>query len=230
MIHGNVSGAAAGDNAPVGHGAKEMNVFSFVFLMGCQLAAGLNVVVPAYPANAAHGGNVAAVIEFSKGAASRVVILYADEPFVEPTRTALAQWRVSAERKDKPALVVVNFREPFLSVVNTGHGIKLEPQSHRIDSSRYDRSMPVPKLVVDPFYSDASLVVMGASVLHLEVTESGSVGEVEVIQALGDYTQATVEAVKKWSFVPARNETDRPVASDAFGICVYRPLQNLREP
>jgi hypothetical protein len=75
-----------------------------------------------------------------------------------------------------------------------------------------------------------SLVVMGASVLHLEVTESGSVGGVEVIQALGDYTQATVEAVKKWNFVPARNETDKSVASDAFAICVYRPLQNPREP
>ena len=230
MIYENLSEAAAGDNAPVANGAKEMNVFSFVFLMGCQLAAGLNVVVPAYPVKAVRGGNVVAVIEFSKGAASRVVILYADEPFAEPTRTALAQWRVPAERKDKPALVVVNFRDPFLSMVNTGRGIKLEPQSHRINSGQYDRSMPVPILVVDPLYSDASLVVMGASVLHLEVTESGSVGGVEVIQALGDYTQATVEAVKKWNFVPARNETDKSVASDAFAICVYRPLQNVREP
>jgi hypothetical protein len=158
MTHGNVSRVADGDNISVAHGAKEMNIFSFVFLMGFQLAAGLNVVVPAYPVKAVRGGNVVAVIEFSKGAASRVVILYADEPFAEPTRTALAQWRVPADRKDKPALVVVNFRDPFLSMVNTGRGIKLEPQSHRINSGQYDRSMPVPILVVDPLYSDASVV------------------------------------------------------------------------
>jgi outer membrane biosynthesis protein TonB len=81
-------------------------------------------------------------------------------------------------------------------------------------------------LVVDPVYLTASMIVQGASVLHLKLAPSGSVERVEVIQALGDQTAASIEAVKKWKFIPARDETGEPVASDVFAVCIYRPLDS----
>jgi hypothetical protein len=51
-----------------------------------------------------------------------------------------------------------------------------------------------------------------------------------VIQEPGDCTQATVEAVKKSSFLPARDSMGKPIASDAFAVFVYRPLNTDNAP
>jgi hypothetical protein len=202
-----------------------MKAISLVLLIGYQMAAGLNVVAPYYPANAVYGGNVVAVIEPSAALTKRVRILHAEEPFVEPVRAALVQWRFLNDQKDVAALVVVNFREPSITVT-TPHG----PKSSTIDCTFYDRRMPVPRLIVDPLYSDVSLTVLGAAILHLKISAAGTVDEVAVIQGLGDHTQAVIEAVKKWQFLPARDESGKPVASEAFAICVYRALKNLNSP
>jgi len=190
---------------------------------------GAIVVCPPYPPLAVPGGNVVAVLELAKGSVSRVVVLYGDEPFVEPARVALAKWRLPKEREDKPTLVVVNFRDPYLTMDATKSGIVLGPGSSTINPDRY-ASLPVPTLVVDPFYQTHSRVVMGASVLHLRIAENGSVGGVEVIQELGDQTRIIVDSVKKWNSIPARDDGGRPVASDAFAVCVYRPLVQAPPP
>jgi hypothetical protein len=51
-----------------------------------------------------------------------------------------------------------------------------------------------------------------------------------VLQGFGDLTQASIDAVKRWTFLPARDAADRPVTSDAFAVCVCRPLPSSREP
>jgi hypothetical protein len=77
---------------------------------------------------------------------------------------------------------------------------------------------------VDPLYGE-SLTVTGASVLHLAVSAKGSVEKVDVIRELGDLTASTVEAVKKWKLLAAVDKAGNPVESDAFAVCVYRPLE-----
>lgn len=206
-----------------------MTAIFLAFLVGCQLAGASNIVCPNFPPNAVRGGNVVAVLETSKGGfVKRVVVLYGDKPFVEPTRSALVQWRMPGEG-DMPVLVIVNFRDPYLTMESSGNGIVLGPQNHTIKAARYDRSISVPKFVVDPFYPP-SLVVMGAAVLQLKIISSGAVGEVHVVQELGDLTQSAIDAVKKWTFIPARDQANKAIASNAFAICVYRPLQDPPKP
>ncbi len=201
-----------------------MSLILFAFLLGYQSMTGATVVCPGYPPLAVRGGNVVAVLELSKGSVSRVVVLYGDEPFVEPARVALSKWRLPKESGDRPMLVVVNFRDPYLTMDVSKDGIVLGTRSSTIEPKHYPHSLPVPTLVVDPFYRTHSRVVMGTSVLHLKIAESGSVGGVEVIRELGDHTRPIIDAAKKWKFMPARDDSGRPVASDAFAVCVYRPL------
>lgn len=203
-----------------------MRVLFITWLLGSLMEGQLDV--PGYPPLALRGGNVIAVIAFSGGTSSRVQILYGDEPFVKPTREALAGWRVPAGRRDGPVLVVVNFRDPYLALDGVPGGVKIKPRSRSVDVKPPDPSLPGPLFIVDPLYSDTSRVVMGGSVLHLNVTALGSVSDVEVLAPLGDYTQATVDAVKNWKFTPARDSSGNPVASEAFAVCVFRPL--IRNP
>ena len=205
-----------------------MSAIPLVFLIACQLANVSNLVCPYYP-SAIRGGNVVAVLETSKGGfVKRVVVLYGDEPFVEPTRSALVQWRLQSE-SDMPVLVVVNFRDPYLTMESSGNGVVLGPQDYTIKAARYHSNVPVPTFVVDPFYPP-SLVVMGAAVLQLKIKSSGAVGVVRAVQELGDLTKSAIEAVKKWTFIPARDQANNVVASSAFAVCVYRPLQPPPEP
>ncbi len=206
-----------------------MTAVCLALVIGCQLAGTSNVVSPPYPASAIRGGNVVVVLETSKdGSVRRVVVLYGDNPFVEPTRAAQLQWRLPKEA-DPPVLVVVNFRDPYLKMNGSGKGIVLEPQSRAINAAQYHGSIAVPTFVVDPLYPP-SLVAMGAVVLQLTVASSGAVGEVHVVQELGDLTKAAIEAAKKWTFTPARGDANKSVPSRAFAICVYRPLQKPSEP
>jgi hypothetical protein len=191
-----------------------MNAFSLALLLVYQLSSDLNVVAPGYPPLAYQGGNVVAVIELSKSSENNVVILHAEEPFVEPVQAALAQWRLPSNRKDAAVLVVVNFGNFFPTTAT---------QNHNIDCPQYNRHTPVPRLIVEPIYSDG-LTLGGAAVLHLKVAASGSVEDVAVIQELGGQTQSIIEAVRKWEFTPARGESDQPIDSEAFAIYAYRPL------
>lgn len=208
-----------------------MKALALLFAAVFQLVSGPGVVVPGYPPLAVSGGNVVAVIKTSDTDGHiQVDILYGDKPFVEPTREALAQWRLPGSWGAKPAVVVVNFRDATLSMMNSSKGIRFEGTQRKLTYNGGDRSVALPELITDPVYSDASLVVLGASILHLQVGETGSVGRVEVIKDLGDYTSATVEAVKKWKFSPALDANGAPVVSDVFAVCVYRPLIVTREP
>jgi hypothetical protein len=107
---------------------------------------------------------------------------------------------------------------------NSRGGILLGPQSHTIKTARYRGDLAVPTFVVDPLYPP-SLVVMGAAVFRLKITSSGAVAEVRAIQELGNLTASAAEAVRKWKFLPAKDRADQAVASNAYAICVYRPLQ-----
>ncbi len=206
-----------------------MTAICLALVIGFQLAGTSKIVSPPYPASAIRGGNVVAVLENAMdGSVKRVEILYGDKPFLEPTRSALLQWRIPNEG-DRPVLVIANFRDPYLTMSDFGKGVVLGPQGHVIKAVQYPGSIAVPTFVVDPLYPP-SLVAMGAVVLQLTVMSSGAVGEVQVVQELGDLTKAAIEAVRKWTFTPARHAANKGIPSRAFAICIYRPLQKPSEP
>ncbi len=51
----------------------------------------------------------------------------------------------------------------------------------------------------------------------------------EIMQGIDDFDSAVIEAVSQWKFVPAQDESGKAIASDAYAICVYRPLWPQRQ-
>jgi TonB family protein len=197
----------------------------FLALLLALQATTPKVAVPPYPANAFRGGNIVAVIT-PKDDSTRPLIVHAEEPFVEPVVNALAQWRLPSKRDERnAAVVVVNFRD-WSDIEHSENGIKQNPASHSIqcDQSKF-RYLPMPTVILDPFYPDATLTVTGSVVVHLKVSSSGTVKGVDVIQGIESFNKVVLEAVKQWRFSPARKD-GVPIESEAYAICVYRPLQN----
>jgi len=176
------------------------------------------LAAPHYPAMAFRGGNVAAIIEAGKRS-SGITILYADEPYREPVVETLSRWP-----KDKPTLIVVNFKS-WPDMDNVENGIKLKPAIRKIDCPQKNRSLPVPRVIVDPMMPDPLLGdVYGSIILRLRVSEFGAVKDVDIVQGVEEYNGVVIEAARQWKFLPARNEAGDSVESEAYGICVYRLL------
>jgi len=190
------------------------------FLMLALIEA-VTVVGPAYPPNAIAGGTVVAVLHVSTGSVDRIEILQGDEPFVAPVRSALSGWRF----KDSEAgnvLVVVDFRTPNL--YSTGS------PARKIAPARPVPGLAYPEKVVETAYPPNSLA-QGSVVLALDLSETGSVSKVRIVQGLGSLTEACVSAVRKWLFVPARDNKGIATASEAYAVCVVRrPILSPQVP
>jgi outer membrane biosynthesis protein TonB len=76
-------------------------------------------------------------------------------------------------------------------------------------------------MVVEPAYPPNSLGE-GGVVLRLELSESGSISKVKVVQGLGDLTGSCVSAVSQWKFAPAYSGTGKSLASEAYAVFVLR--------
>jgi len=76
---------------------------------------------------------------------------------------------------------------------------------------------PIPIKKVSPKYPDfaRNAGIEGEVIIRAEVFEDGSVGAVEVVKSLqsgpGGLDEAAIEAVKQWTFIPAKNQ-GKPVA------------------
>lgn len=177
----------------------------------------VRVVGPAYPPDALAGGNVVAVLRVSAGSVGGVDILQGDEPFTNPVRSALSRWRFKGSDNGR-FLVVVNFRTP--AVYSTGSPVR------DIASAQQTPGLAYPRNVVEPPYPPNSMAE-GSVVLHLDISETGFVAKVKVVQGLGNLTGACAATVRKWQFNPARDKSGNAAPSEAYAVFVVRrPVLN----
>ncbi len=187
-----------------------MNASPIALLFLLQLTANPKVAAPPYPPLAFRGGTVVAVIEGkAKGAIS---ILHAEEPFVDPVREALKQWQFSGEDKNRDALVVVNFRDFIV------------PLTRSVDCPQTKRHLPVPTSVTDPVYPENIIRLEGSVVVRMTVSATGNVKSVSVIRGVPEFNQCVIAAVQQWKFKPARDRMNKAMESEAYAVCVWRPL------
>jgi len=177
------------------------------------LAAGsYELTDPVYPPNAVSGGTVVAQLQLSAGEVTSVTILSGEEPFADSCRSALARWRLPSVR-DGNELVIVHFRRPEL--YHAGEDLE------KISPTRSDESLAYPEFVVSPVYP-ANALGKGSVVLLADISAEGRVVDVRVLKSMGILTGASVDAVRNWKFVPARDKRGRKAPSQAYTVMVFR--------
>ena len=164
-----------------------------------------------YPPNAVGGGTVVLAVT-GAGSATQVRVLSGEEPFVSALRGSMNQWRFpdSAEKR----LVIVKFRGPELMSVGASEEAVPAPAGGA-------GAFPYPTAVTEPSFPPNSLGD-GSVVLKLDISSSGSIEKVEAVQGLGQLTDSGIEAVRHWSFQPARDPRGRAVPSEAYVVLVFR--------
>ena len=111
------------------------------------------------------------------------------------------------------ALVIVHFRQPNL--------YSLGDTTEKFKPAQLNESLPYPTRIVPPSYPPDALG-QGSVVLRVKISEEGRVTEVQVVKGMGVLTNASTEAVRKWEFIPAKNEQGIDSSSHAYAVFVYR--------
>jgi hypothetical protein len=176
------------------------------------LSGSISVVDPVYPPNAVGGGTVVAQVSLAHGAVKKISILSGAEPFVSSCKTALAQWSSPSE-PDGNELIVVHYRRPEL--------ISAGAPEQKIGYSKPAELLPYPKYVVEPVYPPTGSG-QGSVALLADISVDGRVSGLRVIKSLGAFTGVSMDAVKKWEFVPARDSRGKTTASHAYVVLVFR--------
>jgi hypothetical protein len=184
-----------------------LNLFALLLMFGSDTYGEF-----AYPPNAVSGGTVVAELHSVSGSGSDAKIISGSEPFVSSTKATLQNWNLHPE-KDGADLVVVHFRQPNLFYVGDS--------GEEIRCAKADRSLPCPRYVVGPAYPTQSLS-QGSVVLKVEIGENGAVMGVRTLKAMGVLTDVSVEAVRKWKFIPAEDSSGAKKPSQAYAVFVYR--------
>ena len=181
----------------------------------------LFIAEPGYPPNAVSGGTVVAELVLSPGGLSTVRILSGGGAFAESAESALKAWRFLPKEKTS-VVVVVHFRDP--NFYSTG------PATRTIPPAPPNLSLAYPRTVVDPVYPANSLG-QGSVVIRADIAPTGALMNTEVIQSGGGLTQASVDAVRNWSFFPAKDAKGRPIESSVFAVLVFRvPVTARAQP
>lgn len=184
-----------------------------LFILCLVLASGsYDLVDPAYPPNAMGGGTVAAMVRVAAGTVRDVTILSGAEPFAGSCKAALARWRLDPQ-EDGERLVVVHFRRPELLYAGGG--------DEKSDTAPRNLHLAYPRSLVPPVYP-ANALGKGSVVLKVEISAEGRVIEVRAVKSMGILTDASIDAVKRWTFHPARDAAGRPVSSRAYAVIVFR--------
>ena len=185
---------------------------TFLFFAAAALRP-VFIAEPGYPPNAINGGTVVAELILSSGNVARVKILNGEAgAFGESAESALSAWRFAPEQK-MPVIVVVHFRDP--NFYSTG------PATRTVTPPPAGLVLAYPKTVVDPAYPANSLGE-GSVILRVDIAASGAIADTEVIKEAGILTRAGVDAVRKWSFLPAKDARGRPAESSIFAVLVFR--------
>jgi TonB family protein len=185
-----------------------LSVLVFLLLWGS-----LSTADPQYPPNAVSGGTVVGMLQFVPGKETQVRILSGEEPFVSSSKDALAQWKIPPQQ-DSRELVVVQFRSPYMHVLRGSGG-------STPGAAPSEESFPYPKFCPEPAYP-ANGFGQGSVILRAEIGVDGRVSGTPIVKSMGALTDAGIEAVKKWEFVPARDGKGAKVKSHAYIVLVFR--------
>ena len=134
------------------------------------------------------------------------------KPFVGSCKSALAHWKTSSGL-DGDEIVIVHFRQPYL--------YQLGKTKEEINLRIAKKELPYPAVIIHPSYPP-NAVGQGSVILRADISDKGQVSNVEVIRSMGVLTDASVDAVRKWSFIPARDEEGKETPSHAYVVLVYR--------
>ncbi len=185
----------------------------FVFSLCLALAGGsYDLADFSYPQNAVGGGTVVAQIRVSAGAVTGVTLLSGEEPFAGSCKASLARWRLDPE-EDGERLVVVHFRRPELYYAGE--------RDEAISGAPWNGRLAYPRSLVPPVYP-ANALGKGSVVLQIDISDEGRVVEARAVKSMGILTDASVDAVRRWTFHPARDASGRPAASKAYAVIVFR--------
>jgi hypothetical protein len=176
------------------------------------LLGNLYVVDPLYPPNAASGGTVIAELRVAAGNATNVTIVSGVEPFAASCTSALSQWRLPPDEKGS-ALAVVYFRQPYL--------YNLASAEDEIGPAKLPPQLPYPRHIVQPLYPPNAMG-QGGVILRADISADGTVSGIETIKGLGVLTGTSIEALKRWQFVPAQNKKGKKIPSQAYVVFVFR--------
>jgi TonB family protein len=187
-----------------------MSVISAVSLW--LMLGTLSIVDPLFPPHATMGGTVVAEVHFASGDISSVRILSGEEPFVDSCKSALSKWHADQEQ-DGDELVVIYFRQPYLYTLGSDSE-KIKPEAPK-------GSLPYPIDVVSPSYPVDALG-QGSVVLRTDISADGRVTDMQVIKSLGQLTNSSMAAVRKWKFTPAKNKLGKSIPAHAYVVFVYR--------
>jgi TonB family protein len=172
----------------------------------------VSVVDPVYPPYAIGGGTVVAQVTVAGGAVKKIGFLSGTEPFVSSCKDALARWSLLSDSNGRE-LIVVHFRSP--QVYSTG-GVE-----QRIGYSKQAESLPYPRRVVEPAYPPMGSG-QGSVTLRADISADGRVAGLRVVKSLGAFTEMSMDAVRRWEFVPARDSRDKATASHTYVVLVFR--------
>ncbi len=194
-----------------------MNAFFLTLLLWSQVVGPPGIADPPYPADAFRGGTLVALVEFHPESENRISLLHSEAPFEKPVREALSQWQFHSGSTSKSAIIVFNFRDFIV------------PMSRSIACSQPDWSLPVPNFVVDPIYPETTLRFAGAVTARLGISVQGKVQAVEIMKGIDEFNQSVTDALLQWKFKPALNKLGKPIDSEAYAVCIYRPLQTRQD-
>jgi TonB family protein len=169
-------------------------------------------VDPAYPPYAITGGTVVAELHSVSGKVEELEIHSGEEPFLDSAKSALEQWSLHPDN-DGEDLVIVHFRQPHLYYLNDA--------SENIGGARPLGHLPYPKTIVGPDYP-VQVSGQGSVILKIEISSEGSVTDVRAEKTAGALTDVSIDAVRKWKFLPAEDERGIATASSAYAVLVYR--------
>jgi hypothetical protein len=172
----------------------------------------LSITFPAFPPGAIDGGTVVATLHVSRGAVEYVELLSGGEPFADYARAALYNWRFAPIPRTEEVLVVVRFRQP-------GH-FSMGGLNQTLLPMTAEPRLPFPTRMVEPAYPTGAPRA-GSVVLLLDISPSGNVVAVHVVEPLGILTETSAEAALNWHFEPATNAYGVYVPSQAYAVIVF---------
>jgi TonB family protein len=187
-----------------------MSILSSVIF---QLLFGLiSTIEPAFPPHAVSGGTVITALHFVSGNVNKVEILYGEEPIIGSCKAALSKWREEAG-VDSDRLVIVHFRQPNL--------YEMGDSKEAISLKRKEISLPYPRTIIHPAFPPNALG-QGSVILKADISDKGTVANVQAIESMGILTDSSIKAVRQWDFEPARDQEGKATQAQAYVVIVYR--------
>src|SRR5262245_10135342 len=178
-------------------------------LLSAEMAGG--------PWNVRSGGIAACDVTVdATGAVTNAEIVQDVAPYGQMLADAVRSWRFEPARQGGQAvasrvLVLGFFRPPELTFA--------APANPKYKSTTAPDELPWPTAVAVPPYPPRALGG-GMVVLEADVSESGAVAGTRVLSAPGAFDGAATDAVKKWTFRPARRG-NRAAASRIFMLLTF---------